>query len=317
MMRGFIVIITALFSMAFLGKKQYCHHWTALITIVFGVLVVGASAVLFDKKKDDKNEGEEGSQTTALGIILILAAQCFTGLQFIAEEKILSGYYLDPLLVVGLEGFWGCCYYAILLPIFQQINCENSLCHGGKLEDTSLVWIQMKEKPELIGMAIGIIFSIGSFNACGVAVTKFASAAQRSTIDTCRTLLIWIIFLGLPNDLGGEDFIWEQIIGFVLLVGGTLVYNEIVTLPCTILNQNTKANLIKKQGKLETFRQDGQNPDYMSSSPHAAYDANRMKRNVENKYNERYDIIEEHNDKMQLVNHSENSSIMKDTNNGY
>lgn len=50
----------------------------------------------------------------------------------------------------------------------------------------------------------------------------------------------------------------------------------------------------------------------MNSSPHAAYDANRMKRNVENKYNERYEIIDEHNEKMQLVNHSEaNSDILK------
>jgi hypothetical protein len=27
---------------------------------------------------------------------------------------------------------------------------------------------------------------------------------------------------------------------FVLLVGGTLVYNEIVILPCSLLNYNTK-----------------------------------------------------------------------------
>ena len=60
------------------------------------------------------------------------------------EEKILSGYYLDPLLIVGLEGFWGCCYYAILLPIFQHIQCtagtSNPLCakdYTGPLEDTT------------------------------------------------------------------------------------------------------------------------------------------------------------------------------------
>jgi hypothetical protein len=37
---------------------------------------------------------------------------------FIVEEKLLGDYYLDPLKVVGWEGIWGCCYYAILLPIF-------------------------------------------------------------------------------------------------------------------------------------------------------------------------------------------------------
>lgn len=109
-----------------------------------GVAIVGAASLLVKPDDNKKGEGDEPkAETTPLGIILLLIAQCFTGLQFISEEKILAGYYLDPLLVVGLEGFWGCCYYAILLPIFQKINCDGSLCHGGKLEDTSLVWTQM------------------------------------------------------------------------------------------------------------------------------------------------------------------------------
>lgn len=142
----------------------------------------------------------------------------------------------------------------------------------------------------MIAMSLGIIVSIGCFNATGVAVTKYASAAQRSTVDTCRTLLIWVISLML----GWENFYWQELIGFILLVGGTLVYNEIVVLPCEILNKNTKLILIRRENKLDNFRQDGQNPDYMASSPQAGYDANRMKRNLEKKYNERYDLVDAH-----------------------
>jgi hypothetical protein len=36
----------------------------------------------------------------------------------VVEEKLLSGNNLDPLLVVGLEGFWGCLVFAFLLPMF-------------------------------------------------------------------------------------------------------------------------------------------------------------------------------------------------------
>ena len=43
------------------------------------------------------------SETSMLGILLLLAAQCFTGGQFVSEEKILGGYSLDPLFVVGME----------------------------------------------------------------------------------------------------------------------------------------------------------------------------------------------------------------------
>ena len=77
-------------------------------------------------------------------------------------------------------------------------------------------------------MIIFLIFlfmlSIGSFNVSGITTTKYASAAQRSTIDTSRTFLIWIMSLLL----GLETFLPWEIPGFILLVAGTLIYNEIV-----------------------------------------------------------------------------------------
>lgn len=137
MMRGIIVVITAGMAMIFLGRKQYCHHWSSLFTIVVGVFIVGLVGVTMSSKKDDE---DGGAQTKPLGIILLVIAQLFTGGQFVTEEKILAGYYLDPLLVVGLEGFWGCCYYAILLPIFQNIECDGQLCPHGRLEDSKLAF---------------------------------------------------------------------------------------------------------------------------------------------------------------------------------
>ena len=61
----------------------------------------------------------------------------------------------------------------------------------------------------ILGLSIAICFSIGSFNAFGVTVTKNASAAQRSTIDTSRTVLIWLFFLADPiPDVKREKFSW-------------------------------------------------------------------------------------------------------------
>lgn len=46
MMRGIIVPITAIFSIIFLGRKQYRHHWTGIALIVTGVASVGAVSVV-------------------------------------------------------------------------------------------------------------------------------------------------------------------------------------------------------------------------------------------------------------------------------
>jgi len=273
MMRGCIVLITAIMSVVFLGNKQYFHHWSSLLIIVGGVAIVGLVGV--SSSKDDSDDSDT-TPTTLTGVILLVIAQCFTGGQFVTEEKFLSGYYLDPLLVVGLEGFWGCLYYAILLPIFQQVSCDGALCHDGHLEDSKAAFNELGEHPALIAMSVGIIISIGCFNATGVTITKYASSAQRSTVDTCRTLVIWIISIMI----GWEDFLALELVGFFMLVGGTLVYNEIVILPCTLFSQNTKKEIAKREGNLDDFVE-GKN--YVNTSPQAAYDQNRMKRNLDAK----------------------------------
>lgn len=58
-------------------------------------------------------------------------------------------------------------------------------------------------------------------------MTRSVSATSRSTIDTCRTLFIWIASLGL----GWETFKWLQVLGFALLVYFTFLYNNIVEPP--------------------------------------------------------------------------------------
>jgi hypothetical protein len=65
------------------------------------------------------------------------------------------------------------------------------------------------------------------FNFFGLSVTRRLSATPRATIDTCRTLFIWLVSLGL----GWETFKWLQVLGFVLLVYGTFLVNDIVTPP--------------------------------------------------------------------------------------
>lgn len=97
---------------------------------MLGVFIVGLVGVMA------KNSTATVQESSMLGILLLLLAQCFTGSQFIAEEKLFDGYTLDPLYVIGFEGLWGCLVFAILLPIFQQIECYGELCHGGRLEDS-------------------------------------------------------------------------------------------------------------------------------------------------------------------------------------
>jgi len=220
----------------FLGRPQYFHHYISLLLIVGAVVLVGLVGILHTS--DDSSSSDEAT-TSLFGIGLLIISQCFAGGLMISEEKLLSGYYLDPLMVVGLEGFWGLLCYSVLLPIFQNWKCTGQLCPDGVLEDTHLAFQQMGINHRLILQSVGIIVSIACFNATGVTITKYASAAQRSTIDTSRTVLIWAIALMQHQ----EVFIWGEFFGFIILVGATLVYNEIVVIPCDLFSRNTRKQI--------------------------------------------------------------------------
>jgi len=231
MLRGAIVIITAILAVVFLKKKQYRHHITSLAVIFFGLLIVGVSSVL----EADGSKKKKSTSSMSLGITLLLIAQCFAGTQFVVEEKILGNYYLNPMQVVGWEGFFGFTFYLIALPILQFIPCTRDpdahFCPFNYLEDSVIGIEQMGQNGLILGCALGMIFTIALFNFFGVATTKYASAPQRSTVDTSRTVLIWIFFLSFAIKGAEESFHWLELIGFIFLVIGTLVYNEIVIVP--------------------------------------------------------------------------------------
>jgi drug/metabolite transporter (DMT)-like permease len=331
MMRGMIVFVAAIFSIIFLGRRYHRHHWTALAFVVTGVAIVGASPILYPEKKKVEldfysslfggklgEEEESSSGQAALGIGLVVIAQLFAGGLFISEEKLLGNYYLHPLKVVGWEGFWGSFIYMFLLIMMQFIPCHiKDICPYGTVENTPQAFYEMGSNPWILVFGIGVVFSIAFFNGFGVAVTKYASAAQRSTIDTSRTLIIWFIFLFKPGE-GKERFIWLELVGFVFLIIGTLVFNEIVTIPILGFDKHTKKaqearKLHEEDDDEEGVDQNGlintndaldssnaQN-DYLGVSP-ATYNYqrnyNNAKKNMEDSAHESDDLhISGHDDK--------------------
>lgn len=67
MMRGIIVVITALLSVIFLKRKQYRHHILGIILIVLGVGEVGLVAIF--QPADSDTTG-----SVALGILLLIVS---------------------------------------------------------------------------------------------------------------------------------------------------------------------------------------------------------------------------------------------------
>ncbi|PYH41474.1 putative nucleotide-sugar transporter [Aspergillus saccharolyticus JOP 1030-1] len=245
MTRGALVLFVGLFSVIFLHRKLHLYHWAALFVVVLGVALVGLAGALFaDSQGHDSSqenaaavvahalrEVQATAQTpeavqTLIGVLLIAAAQIFTASQFVLEEWILEHYAMDPLQVVGWEGIFGFSV-TVIGSIIMYLAVGRTEAGRYGYFDAKEGWRQILHNRLIALSSVLIMISIGGYNFFGLSVTRTVSATSRSTIDTCRTLFIWLVSLAL----GWETFKWLQVAGFALLVYGTFLFNDIVRPP--------------------------------------------------------------------------------------
>jgi drug/metabolite transporter (DMT)-like permease len=265
MTRGALVLFVGLFSVMFLKRKLYLYQWLALFIVVLGVGIVGLAGAIAKNPQAQPEPVKTGllviravleeikiqAQTpealwTVLGVLMIAAAQIFTATQFVLEEWILEQYALEPLKVVGWEGVFGFIVTVIGMIILHFAVGRTEKGRNGYF-DAEEGWREVTHYRAIAVSSILIMISIGGFNFFGLSVTKTVSATARSTIDTCRTLFIWIVSLGL----GWETFKWLQILGFALLVYGTFLFNDIISPPLRTCIRRRKNEALMAEEPIE------------------------------------------------------------------
>lgn len=264
MLRGGIIVVTCVFMIIFLKKYPKNFEWLGVGIVFIGVFLVGLASQL------DKSTKTE--ETNPLGIIMLLISLLFQGFQFIYQEKILTKYRTHPMQLVAWEGTWGLISFLILLPIFQFIPCDfkgkEDFCspdgNGSYvLESTTFAFKQMFEELPIFFYTIGQTFSICGFNFFGIMLVKYANAATRAVMDSTRTVLVWIFFLLVPMANGNvlEHFLVLQLIGFLVLLFGQVIYNGLIVIPFLGFDKHHKEAKEKKESEQKLITQDQSKED--------------------------------------------------------
>ncbi|KAG9392847.1 Solute carrier family 35 member SLC35F1/F2/F6 [Carpediemonas membranifera] len=223
MLRAFLVVFTFILSTVVLRRRPTLQAFTGVVLIMVGTLVVGYISI----QTGDEGTEDRAAKNPMLGNILVIAAQLFPAMQFIIEELVISKYSVSGLRAVGLEGFTGLILTGLALPIAYFIPVPKAFMESGQLENALEAFYQIAQSPALIFSISLSILSIAGFNVAGITITKRMSAGARATIDSCRTLFIWLISMAL----GWEDFHILMVFGFLILVWGTLMYNKVLPGP--------------------------------------------------------------------------------------
>ena len=271
MMRGLELFFVCVWSRIFLKNPIYRHQFLGVGSLIFGLFLVGLNSIVF------KDKNSKVAKNPGVGIILMCTSQFFSSTEYVFQEKFIKHYDVHPFQLVGFEGLWGSLMYSVLLIIFQYVDCNgwdinirDGICfyHDelkqvynetsgdyytvnetiSRIEDSNYAFRQMGDNAALLVIYIFYIVSIAMYNIVGINLTKLVSSTARAVVDTVRTVFIWLFFLIFePVANTKEEFYPLQLVGFILMVFGTIVYNEIVAIPWLGLDYYTRDNIAKRK----------------------------------------------------------------------
>jgi len=245
MLRGSMVIFSALFSKFFLHRPLHASHWTGVGVVAFSLVVVAFAAlntpprphIGSSSSEEDSSSSSEKTKPAvlvALGCSLVVIAQIIQASQIVIEEHLLKNIQLHPVLVVGLEGAWGTLSCSILLCFTSFIPHD----YGG--EDALDTLYMFFHNGSILGFGIFYAAVILCYNLFGMFVTSYTSAVIRTILEGLRCACIWITnmviyytYTGIyhkDTDFGEfwNDWSYLQLCGFLFLLLGMFVYNGIV-----------------------------------------------------------------------------------------
>lgn len=230
MLRGSMVIFSAIMTIIFLKRKYYCYHWIGITLVTIGLVTVSASS--FMKTKDTPTNATAGE--VVMSICLVVGAQIIQASQIVIEEYLLKNVKAAASLIVGLEGMWGGLVGIGVLAIVQSTgNTKSALVKAAFYEDTIDSFIMIKNSRALLNMVIIYILCILFYNMFGMMVTQTFSAVYRTIMEAVRTLCIWIvnIIIYYFDPKHGEKIEWAslvELIGFAILLCGNFVFNKVL-----------------------------------------------------------------------------------------
>lgn len=237
MLRGSMVIFSAILSILFLHKKYRCFHWTGITCVFIGLITVSCST--FMKSKDPVNPSKHVSTPAeiTMSICLVVGAQIIQASQIVIEEYLLKNVKAAASLIVGLEGMWGGLIGGLCLLIVQNTNSKSDLIMAVFHEDTIQTFYMLAHSKALMWLIIFYILAILFYNLFGMMVTQTFSAVHRTILEAVRTMCIWIVniiiyFFDHEHGEKIEMASLVELVGFVVLLFGNFMFNKVIRFKC-------------------------------------------------------------------------------------
>jgi drug/metabolite transporter (DMT)-like permease len=228
MLRGSGIIFVAIMKQHVLKDRLYRFQWLGIAWNVVSVVVIGATALLISMS-DKNDESDQQLGEALVGVVLVLLGAFVQSLQFVFEEKVMTmDVSSPPLLLIGMEGFWGTLLCLLLLyPLAYYSPGDDH----GSYEDPFNTWCMFWNSATIQWMFLVYFFAIFSYNLFAVLVTFMLNSVWHAILDNFRPMTVWgadlFIFYAVNETFGEEwtSWSWLQMGGMFVLLYGTAIYN--------------------------------------------------------------------------------------------
>ena len=221
MLRGAAIVFVAILKHFVLKDKLAKYMWVGVGLNVVSIVLVGATA----------QSADSGQGDPLVGVALILAGAFVQSLQYAFEEKVMSSDVgAPPLLVIGMEGFWG---------LFVCTFVLYPAAYAAGVEDPYDTYVMFRNSQDIQRMFLLYFVAIFSYNLLAVLVTYMLDSVWHAILDNFRPISVWGVDLALfyvvTSGAFGEAWAYPgsyvQVAALGVLLYGTAVYNGSVKVP--------------------------------------------------------------------------------------
>jgi len=243
LLRGGGIVFVALMKQFVLGDTLTVPMWVGVFTISLAVALVGMSSML-NEPSDASTSADEGEGGTDVGgadgelfgVMLTIAGTFMQSLQYVYEEKVMSGDNpAPPWLLIGMEGLFGS--VLCVMVVYPLAAIVPGADHG-VFEDLDNTLAKLDSNPLLVQLSVVFCVLVFILNSFSVLVTYMLSSVWHAILDNFRPISIWAVELAIyyvfTNGEHGEK--WEtgsylQLLGLLIMLTGTAIYNGTIALP--------------------------------------------------------------------------------------
>ena len=244
-MKAVPVFSVVYFNKFFLRLPFYRHHYFALTLIFFGAVSV-LICHFFCQPLIERNY-----EASLMINFLFFIQKIFRGFKEVIDTYILQENNISPFLLLFYQGIIGTILCVLFAIGFQFVPCTSfwkmNFCDmGHNIENFGDFFEQFKDG-KIISLMIGLLFASLVVEVLRMQTKYYLTAIHRILACVSTAILYWFILL--VSGKNKNDLIYInvlEIVSFLIILFGELVYCEVIVCNFWKLKENTKKEIEKR-----------------------------------------------------------------------